>query len=790
MNLEDKLLGKGKRFLREIISGCIISAISLGSISCGGESDPPTKSIIKQNTDSETKPPITQSPPEQTPINHAPRITSTPITQVEENSTYQYRIQSSDLDGDILNYKLIDSPNWLSVTNDRISGTAPEVEVNTLSYVKVRVSDSRGGIADQSYTLLIKNVKNTQTLSREELEKIKRIDENGITFLDPKSFSEGDIIVGGISNETPHGILREVIGISNDRRTVQTRQATLEEALREGTLSFRQELSQENAKSYKVVAGASKVAGNGFGFSINLKDVNLSMDSKDKLVEQGLIADGNISFNIEPILDVEVRRLRLEKMRAQIIMKEQADIELRSNMSLGIRGIEKEIARYDLAPIPIAGTPFVITPQVNIVIGIMPGKLNVLEARINQEAHLSPGALYENRGWRNLSDFSNSFDFSIQRASEGIDLQVYAGPSLKLFLNGILPGAQIFVGDGLRLESRIDGSGWKLYGGLNANVGIDMNVFSRFIDNYNKQVLSSERLLKEEELNSSPNTTIPRGKIIFARKIGESAEIMMMDPDGSNQTNLTRTNTAWELQPSWSPDGKRIFFSRINDPGTLNDYNIYAMNPDGSNTKRITLGNTNKESHTISPDGEKIAYNESSSRGNGQIWMADINGLNPENITQDPEHAYGEVSWSSENKLAFSSNKDEKNSGAFARNIFIAKIDGSKIQRLTYDNWSRQPSWSPDGKLIAFSSRRTGDGEIYVMDAQGNNQKNISQNPETEEAYPSWSPDRKHIVYTSKLVGSSSESEEIWIMDYPSGSNKRQLTKNDQQDSQPDWSPR
>lgn len=788
MNLERKLLEKGKKYLRTALGLGAIGLISLLGISCGDDDESsPTSSSTRRSIIQEQKeetPPTETSTTSTHQVNRPPKITSTPPTEVEENENYHYRIKAEDADGDILNYRLLNCPDWLSVTIDRIQGRAPEVEVDTTIPITIRASDSKGGTTDQKYNLRVRNAQNTQELSTEDLREIQDIDETSITFEDPIEFSQGDVIVGGISDKTPYGILRKVTEISQNRRTVKTEQATLEEALIDGSLSFRRELSQQDAVSYKALPGASKAIGSGFGFSIDLEDVNLSIDSKNRWVEQGLVANGNISFNIEPLLEVEVKRLRLERMVAQVIMEENVNLELSSNMALGTRGIEKEIMGYYLTPIPIPGTPFVITPKIDVDMVITPGKLNQLQMGINQQASLSPGVAYKNRGWENLSDFSNSFDFWIQETRDGTDLEVYAHPSIKLFINGILPGAKISIGSGLRLESSGEDE-WELYGGLRAGVGIDMNVFSRFVGDHNVQVISSERLLKRAGESTPPNKL--EGNIVFARNDGESAEIMTMETDGSNQTNLTQTNTEWEINPSWSPDGRFIFFSKTRKTGRDVSYNIYRMNSNGSEEIQITRGSEHKDKPTLSPNGQLIAYRVG--LRNSQIHVARANGIDPTNITRDPQNTYENPSWSpTEEIIAFESDRSRGESKGFIRDIFTMRKDGSRIKRLTYDEESRQPSWSPDGELIAFSSNREGNWEIYVMRSNGNNPRNISNSPNTNERYPSWSPDQSNIVYTSLPAGSSSgKSEEIWIMDYPTGLNKRQLTKNSHQDSQPDW---
>jgi Tol biopolymer transport system component len=93
------------------------------------------------------------------------------------------------------------------------------------------------------------------------------------------------------------------------------------------------------------------------------------------------------------------------------------------------------------------------------------------------------------------------------------------------------------------------------------------------------------------------------------------------------------------------------------------------------------------------------------------------------------------------------------------------------------------PSWSPDGKKIAFTTNRNGHSDIYVMNADGSNQTRLTKNP-ARDVLPSWSPDCTKIAFASDRDGNF----EIYIMN-ADGSNQTRLTNNPVEDSSPSWSP-
>jgi len=94
------------------------------------------------------------------PVNSPPTITSTPVTQVNESTLYNYQVIAVDPDGDSLTYALTANPTWLSInpSTGLISGTAPNVTQDTNYAVGLSVSDSVNAPVTQSYVLTVSNV--------------------------------------------------------------------------------------------------------------------------------------------------------------------------------------------------------------------------------------------------------------------------------------------------------------------------------------------------------------------------------------------------------------------------------------------------------------------------------------------------------------------------------------------------------------------------------------------------------------------------------------------------------
>ena len=168
-----------------------------------------------------------------------------------------------------------------------------------------------------------------------------------------------------------------------------------------------------------------------------------------------------------------------------------------------------------------------------------------------------------------------------------------------------------------------------------------------------------------------------------------------------------------------------------------------------------------------------------SEKAHFEIYAMEADGGNPQNLTNHPADDRS-PSWSLDGRrIAFSTDRD----GNFE--IYVINANGTSPRNLTNHKASDgSPAWSPDGRKIAFQSDRGGRFDIYVMDQDGGNIRNLTKLAETEDRSPSWSRDGKRIVFESQR----DKDWEIYVMD-ADGQNPRRLTDRRDHDREPSWSP-
>jgi uncharacterized protein (TIGR03437 family) len=180
----------------------------------------------------------------------------------------------------------------------------------------------------------------------------------------------------------------------------------------------------------------------------------------------------------------------------------------------------------------------------------------------------------------------------------------------------------------------------------------------------------------------------------------------------------------------------------------------------------------------VQASAQKIAYS-SSTGDDSEVFVANANGTNPLNLTDD-ERSNSNPDWSPDgSQIAYHSTLDG------TTEVFVINSDGSMKTMLTDTEFSSGlPRWSPDGQQILFRSNRDGDFDLYVMNADGSGQTNLTNTSPANEGFHQWSPDGSRIAYVSNPDGNN----DIFVMN-ADGSGQTNLTNNPANDTGPLWHP-
>jgi TolB protein len=250
-----------------------------------------------------------------------------------------------------------------------------------------------------------------------------------------------------------------------------------------------------------------------------------------------------------------------------------------------------------------------------------------------------------------------------------------------------------------------------------------------------------------------PDDSPPGTQIVFQAGDGASADIYVVNADGSGLTRLTDYADA-DLAPSWSADGRQIYFLSQNHGGAGSS-GLYAMNADGTGVHLVV--NSVHGPYAVSPDGTSIAFGAPGPQGNLDLFLMNADGSQPTLILDVPcDLTYVQcmtieaLAWSPDGqRIAYS--VFSRGHGLFEYGIIgTVNADGTGQEYLTTsDLRCTRPAWAPDGQRIAFSSTRTstiptpGAMALEVMNSDGTGRTAMLVGGTS----PSWSADGQSIVF-------------------------------------------
>jgi len=223
---------------------------------------------------------------------------------------------------------------------------------------------------------------------------------------------------------------------------------------------------------------------------------------------------------------------------------------------------------------------------------------------------------------------------------------------------------------------------------------------------------ASTKIASAENFDLAPAWSPDGTAIAFAKKTGGNTEIFTIESDGHGLTNLTN-DEARDGSPAWSPDGTKIMFSSGRD-GRAEGVNVFTMNRDGSDPRRFSTRAGYEMTPAWSPVGKTIAYACDRRDGTSQvldIFVADADDPNTERVlTVRKFHDTNPTFSADGRRIAFVSQSD----GNFE--IYVINVDGSGLVRVTRNAAEDvSPAFSTDGSKLYFVSNRGGKFALYEI---------------------------------------------------------------------------
>jgi TolB protein len=248
-------------------------------------------------------------------------------------------------------------------------------------------------------------------------------------------------------------------------------------------------------------------------------------------------------------------------------------------------------------------------------------------------------------------------------------------------------------------------------------------IYTADYDGFNVRQITADK-----SISMLPRWSPDGRKLMLVSYRGGGGPVLYMKEMDSGGLKRISAREGLNIGAAWAPDGTKLATTLSVDGNP----DIYTIDTSGRILERLTNHWGIDVSPSFSPNGQKLAF-VSNRSGSPQVYVRDLAGGTEERLTFEGNYNTSPA-WSSLDKIAYTS----MNQGRFE--IFSINPDGTQPRQLTEDQGNNEDAcWSPDGRYIMFSSSREGGAyHLYMMTANGQNQRRISffQGQQTS---PSWS---------------------------------------------------
>jgi len=252
---------------------------------------------------------------------------------------------------------------------------------------------------------------------------------------------------------------------------------------------------------------------------------------------------------------------------------------------------------------------------------------------------------------------------------------------------------------------------------------------------------------------------------------------------GSTISEEMTAGPGYDYEPDWSVDGRWVVFARYDHDAV----ELWLLDLRDGRRRQLTSDRAVNLEPRFSPDGKRLAFVSTSYKGHFHIFvgrfengeLSDVQRLTPENVSPLPRYYYSQVDheispvWSRDgSEILFISNRGHiHGTGGFWR---MKAQPGAEAREIHYEEttWKARPDFSPDGKRMVYASYLGQSWhQLWVMPAAGGDAFPISYG-DYDNINPRWSPDGSKIAFISNRSGNTS----LWIQTIPGGAQSQVLT--------------
>jgi hypothetical protein len=397
---------------------------------------------------------------------------------------------------------------------------------------------------------------NAVTLSTDSLRLITEAvpDGSGIFFSQTNSelsaLRTGMILALPPAAGIPNGFFGKIANIIpvGNQLFISTTPASLSEAFVNASVSLDRPLTSDD-----LSLGIATTQGISFAQTFlrnrNSTENGLSVRFDDVEVFNGIQLDGSTTINPQLHFAFDTDNFHLTQLAFFVQLDESVELTIKSQLQASFFEAEKEIAHYQWSPIVIwvGWIPVVIVPEASLVARARGTASAGIQVSVNQATITTAGVGFDNGSWHPISAFSSSFSVSEPTFSVGANIKGLVGPRFKLLLYGVV-GPRADIGAFGEIDIDILRTPiWKIFGGLEANAGVLLQILDHTIaDQEFPLVIQFRRLLAEGGVASngvikgSVRDAITRAplpnSIVAVHRDGDLIDSLLTD--GSGQFSL------------------------------------------------------------------------------------------------------------------------------------------------------------------------------------------------------------------------------------------------------------